>query len=125
MEKKRILLIDDEASFTRLIKLNLEQIGPYEVRVENDGKLAFGAVREFRPHLVFLDVIMPEVDGGEVAAQIRADPALKNTPIVFLTAVVSRATVDAKGEMIGGNAFLAKPVTILDVVAAIEKHLVA
>jgi len=123
MDKKRILLVDDEPSFTRLIKLNLEQIGPYEVRVENDGKQAFEAVREFRPHLVLLDVIMPEIDGGEVAAQIRADPQLKETPIVFLTAVVSRETVHAKGEMIGGNTFLAKPVTVLDVVASIEKHL--
>lgn len=123
MEKKRILLIDDEASFTRLIKLNLEQIGPYEVRVENNGKLAFEAAREFRPHLVFLDVIMPETDGGEVAAQIRADSELQATPIVFLTAVVSRETVAAKGDLIGGNTFLAKPVTILDVVGAIEKQL--
>jgi CheY-like chemotaxis protein len=123
MEKKRILMIDDEPSFTRLIKLNLEQIGPYDVRVENDGKRAFEAAREFRPHLVLLDVIMPGVDGGEVAAQIRADPQLKETPIVFLTAVVSRETVSAKGEMIGGNTFLAKPVTVLDVVASIEKHL--
>jgi len=123
MDKKRILLVDDEPSFTRLIKLNLEQIGPYEVRVENDGKQAFAAAREFRPHLVLLDVIMPEIDGGEVAAQIRADPQLKDTPIVFLTAVVSRETVHAKGEMIGGNTFLAKPVTVLDVVASIEKHL--
>jgi len=123
MDKKRILLVDDEPSFTRLIKLNLEQIGPYEVRVENDGKQAFKAAREFHPHLVLLDVIMPEIDGGEVAAQIRADPQLKDTPIVFLTAVVSRETVHAKGEMIGGNTFLAKPVTVLDVVATIEKHL--
>ena len=123
MEKKRILMIDDEPSFTRLIKLNLEQIGPYDVRVENDGKRAFEAAREFRPHLVLLDVIMPGMDGGEVAAQIRADAQLKDTPIVFLTAVVSRETVSAKGEMIGGNTFLAKPVTVLDVVASIEKHL--
>ena len=119
--KKRILLVDDEPSFTRLMKLNLETNGPYEVRVENDGKKALAAALTFRPDLIFLDVIMPDADGGEIASRLRADASLKSTPIVFLTAVVSKNEVIQHGDVIGGQTFLAKPVSVDDVKRTIEK----
>src|SRR2546426_9287773 len=81
MNKKRILLVDDETSFTRLLKLNLEQTDDYEVRVENWAEDALMAAREFRPDLVLLDVMMPRMIGGGVAALLRADASLKETPI--------------------------------------------
>ena len=80
MNKKRILVIDDEPSITRLLKLNLEQTDHYEVREENDSTRALDAAREFKPDLVISDVMMPEVGGGEVAAQLREDPALRRVP---------------------------------------------
>jgi CheY-like chemotaxis protein len=119
--KKRILLIDDEASFTRLMKLNLEHNGGFEVRVENDGNRAVATARDFRPDLIFLDVIMPDVDGGQVAASFKADPKLSKTPIVFLTAVVSKNEVVAHGDVIGGQLFLAKPVTVADMMETIDR----
>jgi CheY-like chemotaxis protein len=119
--KRRILLVDDEPSFTRLMKLNLEANGPYDVQVENDGRRALNAARSFRPDLIFLDVIMPDADGGEIASQLRADASLKNTPIVFLTAVVSKNEVIEHGAVIGGQTFLAKPVSFEDVKRTIEK----
>jgi len=119
--KKRILLIDDEPAFTRLMKLNLEANGRYEVQVENDGHKAVAAARVWRPDMIFLDVIMPDIDGGEVAAELRADPGLKHTPIVFLTAVVSKNEVIERGDVIGGQTFLAKPVSVADVLSTIEK----
>ncbi len=119
--RKRILLVDDEASFTRLMKLNLETNGPYEVAVENDPKKALATARSFKPDLIFLDIIMPNTDGGEIAAAIRADRALAKTPIVFLTAVVSKNEVIQRGDVIGGQTFLAKPVSVADVVKTIEK----
>ena len=122
MEKIRILLIDDEASFTRMLKLNLERTGAFKVHCENTGAFGLTAARDFLPDMVFLDVIMPDVDGGEVAAQIHADPKLKDTPIVFLTAGVSKETTRAK-PVIGGRTFLAKPVTVDEVLRCIEKQL--
>jgi len=119
--KKRILLIDDEPAVTRLMKLNLETNGAYEVQVENDGRKAVAAARAWHPDLIFLDVIMPDIDGGQVAAELRAEPRLKNTPIVFLTAVVSKNEVVERGDVIGGQTFLAKPVSVADVVSTIEK----
>lgn len=123
MGKKRILIIDDETGLTRLLKLNLEQTGTYEVRTENQGSHALAAAREFRPDLILCDVIMPDMEGSDVAAQIQADPSLADTPLVFLTAVVSREEVEAQGGVIGGHPFLAKPVTVDKIVECIEQHL--
>ena len=126
MRKRRILIVDDEKSLTNLLKLNLEETGNYEVRTENWAEDAFPAAKEFNPDLVLLDIIMPRMPGGDVVAQFRRDPELKNTPIVFITAAIPPHIVE---EMEGKvpTAFedlpcLAKPVTIEKVVEAIEKH---
>ena len=98
MEKKRILIIDDEAGFTRMVKLNLEKTGQFEVREENKATYALAAAREFKPDLILLDVIMPSMDGGDVASLIQADRNLRGTPIVFLTATVSPREAGPGGE---------------------------
>ena len=119
MAKKRILLIDDEPSLTRMLRLNLEKTRAYKVREENQGARGLAAAREFKPDLILLDVIMPDADGGEVAAQIKQDPNLKDTPVVFLTAAVTKK----EEGVIGGRPFLAKPVDVKEVIDCIEKHL--
>ena len=58
-EKKRILVVDDEPSITRLLRLSLEQAGEYEVATEDVSKAALAAVEEFQPDLILLDVMMP------------------------------------------------------------------
>ena len=122
MAKKRILLVDDEKSFTTLLKLNLEETGEYEVRVENWGEDAFGAARDFDPDLILLDIIMPRMPGGNVAAQMAGDPKLKDIPIVFLTAAVRRHQVEEHEGVICDHPCLAKPASLEEVVAAIELH---
>lgn len=122
MEKKRILLVDDERSFTTLLKLNLEETGRYEVRVENWAEDALGAAREFKPHVILLDIIMPRMPGGNVAALIKDDAALKDTPIVFLTAAVRKHQVEENDGIICDLPCLAKPASVEMVVEAIEKH---
>ena len=122
MAKKRILIIDDEENFTHLLKMNLEHTGAYQVRVERQGSWGLLAAKEFAPDLIFLDIIMPDMDGGQVAAQIRSEPYLREVPIVFLTAIVSKHEATTHRGIIGGNPFLAKPVSVGDVVACIEKH---
>jgi CheY-like chemotaxis protein len=122
MNKTRILLIDDEVSFTRLLKLNLEQKGEFEVRVENRSTNAVAVAKEFKPDLMLLDVIMPQLDGGQVAARFKADPALANIPIVFLTATVRKKEVDDHRGVIGGFPFIAKPVTLEAVLQTVDKY---
>lgn len=122
MGKKRILIVDDESGFTRLLKLTLEQTGHYTVREENDGTRAHETAREFKPDLILLDIVMPRIDGGDVASQIRADPFLKNVGIVFLTAIISKRET-GRGSRIGGFPFLAKPITLEELVQCIDENL--
>ena len=122
MAKKKILLVDDEKSLTSLLKLNLEETGDYEVRVENWAEDALAAAKEFKPDLILLDIIMPRLPGGNVAAMIDADPQLKGTPIVFLTAAVRKHQVEENEGIICDHPCLAKPATLEEVVEMIEKH---
>jgi len=124
MNKKRILIVDDEISFTRLLKLNLEQTNDYVVRVENRAEDALSTAREFRPDLVLLDIMMPRMFGGDIAARLRADANLKTTPIVFFTAAVSKTRVKEHDGVISGFPFLAKPASVEEVIEQIELGLV-
>jgi len=119
--KKRILLVDDEPALTRMVKLNLERTGDYEVRTENQGTKAIAATREFRPDLIFLDVMMPDMGGDEISAQLKEDPELSKIKFVFMTAIVTKDETDAMGREIGGNEFLAKPVKTQELIEVIER----
>jgi len=121
-EKKRILIVDDEVSFARMVKLNLEKTGAFEVRVENRAVGALAAAREFKPDLILLDVIMPNMDGGDVSKQLKRYPGLKDIPIVFLTATVSKRETGDAGLNSGGELFLAKPVSVESLIACINEH---
>jgi two-component system OmpR family response regulator len=121
-EKRRILIVDNDKNATRLVKMLLERTGAYVVLEENDATRAHQIARDFRPDLILLDIVMPEIDGGEVAAQIESVPELRTTPIIFLTALVTRA--EAKnGLHIQGHPFLAKPISIPELISAIEENL--
>lgn len=125
MAKKKILIVDDEESLGRILKLNLEETGQYEVRVETEGTKAFPAVQEFRPDLIFLDIMMPDREGSEVAEQIRSDSVLGKIPIIFLTATVTAEEVGSSGGRIGGQLFLAKPITVSQLIECIERETAA
>ncbi len=122
-KKKKILVIDDEADFTKLIRLNLEQTGRFEVRTENRGAAALAAAKSFKPDLVLMDVLMPDLMGSEVAAQMKEDDETKDIPVVFLTAVVGKEEVVQRGGVIGGHLFVAKPVDIKQLIDVIEENM--
>jgi CheY-like chemotaxis protein len=119
-QPRRILIVDDEAGFTRLLKLTLEGTKRYIVKEENDGSQALSVARQFRPDLILLDIVMPKVDGGDVARQIASDPILKDVKIIFLTAIVSQREAAGVGG-IGGFPFMAKPVSLAALTAMIEE----
>jgi CheY-like chemotaxis protein len=123
-KKRRILIVDNDTNATHLIRILLEKTGQYLVLEENRSTMAHRSARIFRPDLILLDVVMPIRDGGEIAAQIRADPELQNTPIIFLTALVTPTEVKA-GVHIDGHPFLAKPVNIQELISTIDEHLSA
>ncbi|HAB15860.1 MAG TPA: response regulator [Verrucomicrobiota bacterium] len=123
MKKHRILIVDDEVGVTRLLKLNLEATQRFEVKVVNDPREAVEIAVGFRPALILLDIMMPGLDGGEVAEQMQARPSLNDVPIVFLTAVARKDEVKERGGVIGGRPFIAKPVDMPELLARIEEHL--
>src|SRR5947207_9950853 len=100
--------------------MNLEDTGNYEVRVENCAEDALSAAQKIKPDLILLDIIMPRMPGGNVAALIKADPALKDTPIVFLTAAVRKHQVEENDGIICDQPCLAKPATADEIIAMIE-----
>ena len=123
MAKTKVLIVDDNVTLARMIKDGLEQAGAYQVRVENNPLKAHGAALDFKPDIVLLDVIMPEKDGGTVAAELRYDARTRNIPIAFLTSIVGKAEAAAMGGKTGNDPVLAKPVTLAELIALIEKTL--
>jgi len=121
--KKRILIIDDEPEFTSMLKLSLETLGYYEVHKENEATAAVASARQFDPDLVVLDIMMPEVDGSEVASRLRADPTLRDVPIVFMTALVLRDEAPLGSCSRGGHTFLPKHSPVEKVIECIEVKL--
>ena len=121
-EKPRILIIDNNRDFTLSAKVGLERTRRYSVSEENEPARAHQTAQRVKPDLILLDIAMPETDGGEVAARIESDPTLRGTPIVFLTALVTKAEARS-GLEIQGHRFLAKPISIPDLVAGIERDL--
>jgi CheY-like chemotaxis protein len=119
--KPKILIVDDEKGFTKLTRLAMTE---FEVCEENNATHALDTARSFQPDLILLDVVMPDMDGGDIAAQIKADPELKNVPIVFLTAIVTEKET-AKRQSFGGYPFISKPITPEKLAESIRKHLAA
>lgn len=123
---RRILVVDDETGFTKLLKMNLEKTGQYEVRVENESTNALNAAHEFLPDVVLLDIVMPGMDGGDVAAQMQDDPLLQSIPVIMMTALVSQeeTSQDAVAQA-GAMNILPKPVNMEMLLRCLEEVLAA
>ena len=122
-EKHRILIVDDDTLYAEILKIQLEKTGAYEVKTVAHARLAVAAAREFGPQLILLDIMMPEQDGGDTAAQLAEDERLQDIPVVFLTSAVTRAEMAGTGGIVAGKRILAKPVDEQELVDTIQKYL--
>ncbi|MFH1846123.1 MAG: response regulator [Candidatus Omnitrophota bacterium] len=120
---KKILIVDDEKDFTELVKTVLEETGKYIVETVNHGQLALSAAKNFKPHLILLDLMLPDLEGAVVAEQLGDEGSgVQATPVIFLTGMI---TVDEEKERegsIGGRKFLAKPVGIRELIECVEQN---
>lgn len=123
MDKKKILVIDDEPSFTEMLKLNLEETGRFFVKCVNDPHQALETALLFLPDLILLDVIMPDIEGPDVLSMLKEEPLLRNIPIIFLTATVRKDEASEDDGLIGGHLFLAKPCSLSELINAIDDHI--
>ena len=115
----RVLAVDDDPVIQRLLEVNLQMEG-YEVRLASDGLQAVDAAREFQPDVILLDVMMPNMDGWEACATMKEDPALADTPVVFLSARAQDADV-ARGTELGAAAYITKPFDPIDLLELVAE----
>jgi two-component system phosphate regulon response regulator PhoB len=106
-DRKRVLVLDDEIDVTELIVYKLTQSG-YTAKAINDPLQFTGQVRAFKPDLIILDVMMPELSGWQLCRIARADPLMKDIPIILLTALGS-AEDRVNGLEIGADDYMSKP----------------
>lgn len=113
-----ILVVDDDYAVRNSIERVLEKAG-FEVTSVSGGAEALNALKQQRPDLILLDIVMPEMDGLEVCRRIRADPYSAKIPIMFLTAI-SRPSDAAEALDAGGDDFLTKPFEVVELPARIR-----
>ncbi|MDD5136398.1 MAG: response regulator [Candidatus Omnitrophica bacterium] len=122
MEKKKVLIVDDEDLFLKITKINLERSGKYEVEVMSDATGILALVKSFNPDVILLDVLMPKMDGMEACKILNEDPEGRKIPIIVLSAL---DTEKVKTTMYGLGVvdFLIKPIEINELISRIEKIL--
>src|ERR1700730_10906690 len=121
-EKPRILIVDNNSRFARGARLLLDQSGKFVACTVIDPRRALETARSFKPDLVLVDLIMPQEDGPEVAAQLEANWALHGVPIVFLTLLIT--TEEAKdGRRVYGHRILPKPTRSSALFELVEQNL--
>jgi CheY-like chemotaxis protein len=121
LDMKRILVIDDEQDFCFFVKKNLELTGNFMVETCSDGREGVAKTKELRPDMVLLDIMMPGINGADVAEAIKGNESTRNIPIAFLTALVKEEEAKTNQNWIGGEFFVAKPIKIKELVNVINE----
>ena len=117
---RKILIIDDEEDFCHFVKLNMEKTGKFEVLVTANPKEGISLAQSNQPDLILLDILMPQMDGSQVAEELLQDPVTKKIPVVFLMPLAQKEGVKRGSGMIGGHIFIAKSVSPGELIARIE-----
>ncbi|WP_432823557.1 response regulator [Trichloromonas sp.] len=121
MNKKKILIVEDEESLLKLESILLISKG-FEVKGVPNGKAALESVAEEQPDLILLDIMLPEIDGFEVCRRIKSDPATRHIPVIMLTAKKSREDM-VRGEKVGADWYITKPFKSAMVIETIQRFL--
>jgi len=107
MNKKKILIVDDEQDLLDFVKLRLEA-NNYSVVVATDSEQALAIVKKEKPDLILLDILMPKIDGFKVCQLLKKDPLTTNIPIIMLTAK-DRANDIKQAKQAGASGYIVKP----------------
>jgi len=118
----KVLIIDDEEAFCYLVKKNLEATGEYQVFVANNGEDGIILAKLENPDVILLDIMMPQMHGGDVAEALKDNPKTVQIPIIFLTAIIRKEEIGVEPMRgIGGNKYIAKPVETRDLVKCLKE----
>jgi twitching motility two-component system response regulator PilG len=116
----KVLVIDDSNTIRRSAELFLRQAG-YDVILAEDGFDALAKISDYKPQIIFVDIMMPRLDGYQTCALIKQNAQLKTTPVIMLSSkdgVFDRA----RGRLAGSDRYLTKPFTKEGLLEAIEQH---
>jgi two-component system, OmpR family, alkaline phosphatase synthesis response regulator PhoP len=121
MQKHRILVVDDEPHLIRSLTFILAREG-YDVDMAHDGEEALAKIKEHRPDMIFLDIMMPKKNGYEVCESVRSTPELKDIYIIMLSA--KGWDIDReKALSVGANEFMSKPFSPMAAVSRVKNIL--
>ena len=119
----KVLVIDDSNTIRRSAELFLRQAG-YEVILAEDGFDALSKITDYEPQVIFVDIMMPRLDGDQTCALIKQNPRLKSTPVIMLSSkdgVFDRA----RGRLAGSDRYLTKPFTREGLIEAVSDYVKA
>ena len=117
----KVLVIDDSNTIRRSAELFLRQAG-YDVILAEDGFDALAKISDYKPQIIFVDIMMPRLDGYQTCALIKQNAQLKSTPVIMLSSkdgVFDRA----RGRLAGSDRYLTKPFTKEGLLEAIDQHI--
>jgi excisionase family DNA binding protein len=120
--KRKALIVDDDAELVELIRDVLDADGRFEVRVASNGFDAGMMTKEYRPDIIVLDVMLPDINGKEVCQKIRSDSTMDDVKIICISGMVERDKVADLKEA-GANDFMQKPFEVEELVARVCQHL--
>jgi two-component system phosphate regulon response regulator PhoB len=120
-QAKKVLIVDDEADVTELVSYHLKKKG-FQVEAVNDPNTSLAVARSFQPDLVILDVMMPDLSGLQICRLLRADPQLKDVPIVFLTAKAEEGD-RIQGLETGADDYVCKPFSTKELILRVQSIL--
>lgn len=121
-QSKSILLVDDEQDVLNSLSFFLSRNG-YSVSVANSGTEGLRLAKENLPQLIILDLMLPDIDGSDVAVELLQNPATKNIPIVFLTSVFTKTEQLAIGDLIANRCIVAKPCKPEEILSLVKQHI--
>ena len=120
--KKMVLIVDDEIDVLSVLEKRLSVAG-FQVIKADSGIAALQLAKKLKPDLILLDVMMPGMEGGDVASELRKDSATAKIPIIFLTCLFTKKEETAEGHTLGNEVFVAKPYNFDELVEQINKQL--
>ena len=121
MEQKKILIADDNENIREALTYLLEDEG-YKLWLAKDGADTLRKVTEVHPDILFLDIMMPEINGYDVCRTIKSDPNLKKTYIIMLTAK-GQVAEQERGKAVGADEYIVKPFSPMEILARIKNVL--
>lgn len=124
MPAKKILVVDDEKDVLTVLEKRLTIAGYFVLKADN-GADAISLAKSRRPDLILLDIVMPNMDGGQVANMLKEDPQTKDIPIIFVTCLVRKEEAGDKELLVAGNYFIAKPYDPDELIREVKRHIVS